>query len=64
MKSLNNNVKMLLVSSYPPGECGIASFCYDMAVAVRRIFGQSLPVKICALQNNAHPMPYGGRYLN
>lgn len=50
---------MLLVSSYPPRKCGIASFCYDMAGTIRRIFGQSLPVEICALQNNAQSMPYG-----
>lgn len=48
-----------MVSSYPPRECGIASFCHDMVRAICRIFGESLPVAICALQNNAEPMTYG-----
>ncbi|MBU2045584.1 MAG: glycosyl transferase family 1, partial [Bacteroidetes bacterium] len=48
-----------MVSSYPPRECGIASFCYDMVDAMSQIFGESLPIEICALQNNDEPIAYG-----
>lgn len=59
MKTSNTNLKMLMVSSYPPRECGIASFCYDMVDAISQIFGESLPIEICALQNNDEPIAYG-----
>jgi glycosyltransferase involved in cell wall biosynthesis len=51
MESLENGMKMLIVSSYPPRECGIATFTTDIFKAVKNVFGDSLQLEICALQN-------------
>jgi glycosyltransferase involved in cell wall biosynthesis len=45
-------LKMLLVSSYPTRECGIATFSNDIVNAVGIVFGKTLPVEVCALQNS------------
>lgn len=51
MKTLASNPKMLFVGTYPPRECGIATFTQDLGHAINKVFGQSLPVEICALEN-------------
>jgi glycosyltransferase involved in cell wall biosynthesis len=52
-------IKMLIVSSYPPRECGIATFSNDIVNAVKIVFGNTLPIEVCALQNNEHYFQYG-----
>lgn len=52
-------IKMLIVSSYPPRECGLATFSNDIVNAVKIVFGSTLPIEICALQNNNHVLEYG-----
>jgi glycosyltransferase involved in cell wall biosynthesis len=52
-------IKMLIVSSYPPRECGIATFSNDIVNAVKIVFGNTLPIEVCALQNNEHHFQYG-----
>ncbi|MDI5894535.1 glycosyltransferase [Flavobacterium algoritolerans] len=49
---------MLLVSSYPPRECGIATFSNDIVNAVKIVFGDTLPVEVCALQNSEQHFEY------
>ncbi|MBG6063330.1 glycosyltransferase involved in cell wall biosynthesis [Flavobacterium sp. CG_9.1] len=51
-------IKMLIVSSYPPRECGIATFTNDIANAVNIVFGDTLPVEVCALQNREQEFQY------
>nr|WP_314895570.1 glycosyltransferase [uncultured Flavobacterium sp.] len=51
-------IKMLIVSSYPPRECGLATFSNDIANAVRIVFGDTLPVEVCALQNSEQQFEY------
>jgi glycosyltransferase involved in cell wall biosynthesis len=51
-------IKMLLVSSYPPRECGIATFSNDIVNAVKIVFGDTLPVEVCALQNSEQHFEY------
>lgn len=52
MKTLSTNPKMLFIASYPPRECGIATFTEDLTNAINKVFGNSLPVEICALEND------------
>ncbi len=59
MRFLERGMKMLIVSSYPPRECGLATFSNDIANSVSRIFGNTLPVEICALQNDETSYEYG-----
>lgn len=51
-------IKMLIVSSYPPRECGIATFSSDIINAVKIVFGDTLPVEVCALQNSEQHFDY------
>jgi glycosyltransferase involved in cell wall biosynthesis len=52
-------IKMVIVSSYPPRECGIATFSNDIVNAVKIVFGNTLPIEVCALQNNEYHFQYG-----
>ena len=52
-------IKMLIVSSYPPRECGIATFSNDIVNAVNKVFGNTLPIEVCVLQGNEHHFQYG-----
>lgn len=52
-------MKMLIVSSYPPRECGLATFSNDIVNSVKKVFGNSLPIEVCAMQNNKHQLKYG-----
>jgi len=51
-------IKMLIVSSYPPRECGLATFSNDIINAVKAVFGNTLPIEICALQNEENEFDY------
>lgn len=52
-------IKMLIVSSYPPRECGLATFSNDIVNSVKKVFGNTLPIEVCALQNKKHQFKYG-----
>jgi glycosyltransferase involved in cell wall biosynthesis len=58
MEFLERGMKMLIVSTYPPRECGIATFSNDIVTAVEVVFGNTLPIEICALQNNKDELNY------
>lgn len=58
METNDNGMKMLIISSYPPRECGIATFTNDIVKAVENVFGNSLQVEICALQNEHQYFEY------
>lgn len=50
---------VLYVTSYPPRECGIATFTSDLVHALQRQFGQSISVRVCAL-NDGREYQYPG----
>ncbi|MBK7884594.1 MAG: glycosyltransferase [Chitinophagaceae bacterium] len=58
MEFLERGMKMLIVSTYPPRECGIATFSNDIVKAVEVVFGNTLPIEVCALQNDKHQLKY------
>ncbi len=47
-KDLN---EILIVSSYPPRVCGIATYTQDLTHALQNKFSSSLSIKICALES-------------
>jgi len=55
---LNTGIKMLLVSSYPSRECGLATFSNDIVEAVTNVFGDTLPIEVCALENEGQHFDY------
>ncbi len=43
--------EILFITSYPPRECGIATYSHDLLHAWQQQFNQSFSVKVCALEN-------------
>jgi glycosyltransferase involved in cell wall biosynthesis len=54
----DTGIKMLLVSSYPARECGLATFSNDIVNAVATVFGDTLPIEVCALENEGQQFEY------
>jgi glycosyltransferase involved in cell wall biosynthesis len=50
---------ILLMSSYPPRECGLATFSNDIVNSIKLVFGNSLPIEVCALQKQENQFEYG-----
>ncbi|CAM3575893.1 glycosyltransferase [Flavobacterium psychrophilum] len=51
--------EILFITSYPPRECGIATYSQDLISALNNKFKKSFDIKICALehQNDNHIFP-------
>ncbi len=43
--------EIVFITSYPPRECGIATYSQDLIFALNNKFRKSFDIKICALQN-------------
>lgn len=56
--------EILCITTYPPRECGIATFSDDLIRAVHYKFGTSYTVRICALETNSerHKYPDSVKY--
>lgn len=46
-----NLTEILFITSYPPRECGIATYSQDLIKAVNNKFSNSLTIKVCALES-------------
>ncbi len=57
--------KILFIASYPPRECGIATYTQDLIKALNQQFAQSFDISICALnnQNEQHRYPEEVDYI-
>lgn len=42
---------ILFVCSYPPRECGIATFSQDLISSLKNCFGSTMQIEVCALEN-------------
>ncbi len=54
----NELPEILFVTSYPPRECGIATYSQDLIKAINKKFSNSLSIKVCALESNGTVYPY------
>lgn len=74
MNSISNQVdtdetenlpEVLMITSYPPGECGIATYSQDLTNAIKKQFGNSFKIKICALEtlNEIHDYSEDVKYI-
>ena len=52
--------EILFITSYPPRECGIATYSQDLIIALNNKFSSSLSVKVCALESNDTNYIYPG----
>ncbi len=49
-----------MLSSYPPRECGIATFSQDLRQAIEKMFGDSTRIRTAALENSDQHRDYPG----
>ena len=57
-KKENNLPKILVVTTFPPRECGIATYSQDLIFALNNKFEQSFNIKVCALENETEKHKY------
>ncbi len=50
--------EILVIGSYPPRECGIATYTQDLLAAIERKFGESFILKVCALEAKGRTLNY------
>ncbi len=57
--------EILFITSYPPRECGIATYSQDLIEALNNKFKKSFNIKICALihQNDTYAFPSNVGYV-
>ncbi len=55
---LNQLAEILFVTSYPPRECGIATYSQDLIKAMNNKFSSSLSIKVCALESGKTDYDY------
>lgn len=50
--------EILVISSYPPRECGIATYSRDLITALNKEFDQSFDIRVCALETGDESFEY------
>lgn len=57
--------EILFITSYPPRECGLATYSQDLINALQSNFEQTFSIRICALENNfeKHEYPHEVKYI-
>ncbi len=50
--------EILIITTYPPKECGIATYTQDLIFAIKNKFQNSFNISICALESNGIELPY------
>lgn len=56
----NDPSEILIITSYPPRECGIATYSQDLIKALNNKFSNSFSIKVCALESNGTTYDYPG----
>lgn len=51
--------EILFITSFPPRECGIATYSQDLIQAISNKFGTSVPIRICAVESENDQHRYG-----
>lgn len=53
---------ILMLTTFPPRECGIATYSKDLTESVNKAFGNSCAIQICPLYDNVHPLDEASSY--
>jgi len=53
-----NLPEILVITSYPPRECGVATYSRDLVKAINNKFSSSFNMSICALESGEDNYPY------
>lgn len=56
----NDLPEILIITSYPPRECGIATYSQDLIRALNKKFSDSFSLKVCALEAENSDFSYPG----
>jgi glycosyltransferase involved in cell wall biosynthesis len=61
----NDLAEILVLTSYPPRECGIATYSQDLITLLNKQFGASFSMKVCALEAGytTHIYPNDVKYI-
>ena len=54
----NHLPEILFITSYPPRECGIATYSQDLVIALNNKFHQSFKISICAIESEQEQYVY------
>jgi Glycosyltransferase len=54
----NDLPEILFITSYPPRECGIATYSQDLIKAINNKFSNTLSIKVCALESGDENFQY------
>src|SRR5450756_2056041 len=57
---INDPAEILIITSYPPRECGIATYSQDLIKALNNKFSNSFSIKVCALESDDLSYQYPG----
>jgi len=55
---INRKTGILMITSYPPRECGIATYSQDLIKAINNKFSQSVSFQVCAMESSDTNYPY------
>ena len=50
--------EILFITSYPPRECGIATYSQDLRNAIKEKFGNTFSLKVCSLESKESNFNY------
>ncbi|MCX6236278.1 MAG: glycosyltransferase, partial [Bacteroidia bacterium] len=55
---INDPIEILFITSYPPRECGIATYSQDLIKSLNNKFSNTFSIKVCALESGDVNYPY------
>ena len=63
MNTVPNISKIVFLSTYPPTQCGIATFTQDTINAIHKVYGNSINCEICEVTFTGAPSPASTYHL-
>jgi glycosyltransferase involved in cell wall biosynthesis len=64
MKTRDTKSKIIFLSTFPPTQCGIATYTEDSINAINKVYGKSISCEICELTDKINPNTKSGYVLN